>query len=151
MHSIRYYGREIHPDQFTGWRGRIIRVLNSLRFRLELYVQTLAFRAYCAQEGVPAADQQSMTLRLRADRLALLAEAASSSPLLPAVGRDQPSRQVGYQQGRVGAVPGALPVPDSDINLMAQRYASASRAKKYARGRKRVAVGEADEFEPVPR
>ncbi len=44
MKNIRYYGRRFEPELFEGWEGRIIRALNFLRWKLEIYVIFKVFK-----------------------------------------------------------------------------------------------------------
>lgn len=147
MYRVRYYDRAFHPDYFRdGYLGWCIRVLNNLRWKLEVMVQGLVVR-YLSR-GMGGEEKKAVLKRFERDVAGERLEKVISSPLLnptipPAVvEEDEPSgvHVVDSSAGRRVAEDGILGV--------IERYAPKGRSSRYSG--KPVIWGDPDgDFEAV--
>jgi len=152
MFNIRHYDQVIHPHSFSrGWRGRLIRALNWVRWRIEVLVQRLVVTYLAHEGGVPKAQVGVMTrlfgLDVRAERL----ECERTSPLLPppevAPRGDRYVMSGCPNQALEQASEKSAPLRPVSATEMIGKYIN-SRAARYAHSRRFKIVNE-DAFEPV--
>jgi hypothetical protein len=156
---VRYYDKIIHPDHFQGFLGFWIRVLNSVRWRMEVLVQRLVLR-YLAKEGALPKERRAdmkrvFDLDVQAERL----EKERTSPKTQKV--EEPAfppitRSERYADGRqtsaidvAVAVENDFPVRPKRLNNLIASYGAPGREKHYAKGRMYTSGDPDGDFEPL--
>lgn len=157
MFRVRYYDDVIHPDHFRGWLGFWIRVLNTIRWRLETLVQRLVLRYMAKTTNLPKERHAELSKVFDLDVAAERLEKQRTSPLFERL--EPPSttpitRSERYVDGRqksaldvAATVDKDLPVRPRRIDNMIAIYGGPGRDRHYGRGRQ-FQLGE-DAFEPL--
>jgi hypothetical protein len=150
MFRIRHYDRFIHPDAFRDgtWRGRMIRVLNWIRWKLETFNQGLVLKHLIYQNALDKEREGELLRKFRIDAKEERIRKEMTSPLAPVVSAEEMSTVMDatalgtlFRQTEVGVRP-------APIDALANRYGRNDRSKRYARG-KLYMVSADDAFEPV--
>ena len=140
MWHIRYYDKTFFPARFRGLLGVVIRVLNWIRWRLEVVVQRLVLEYLLREGGAPSAKavsaREAFAVDVAAERLE---EMRSHLPQVdtPLPPREDPIRE--YESGD------ELPVRPTAITNLVNAYSS-GRAAAYVKGKRKTLV---EDFEEV--
>lgn len=154
MFRIRHYDRFIHPDMFRDgtWRGRMIRLLNWLRWKLETFNQKLVLRHLLARNAVDREREGEVLRKFRTDVKDERVRKDLTSPLAPVVSAEEMSMAMGptavgtlLHQAMANGQGLLRPEP---IDALANRYGRNDRSRRYARGKLHM-VSTDDAFEPV--
>ena len=160
MFRVRFYDQTFHPDRFNvGFWGLVIRSLNWLRWRLEVYVQKLVL-GYISKTGAVPSDRAHQLRKMfdlddRAERLEKERTSPKIQPVeVPIV--DAPLRADKYAGGaqsslidQVVEAETGVPQRPTKLDNLIGMYAPALRAKSYARGRHYTTGDPEGDFEPV--
>ena len=159
MFRIRYYDQVIHPDHFKGWLGFWVRLVNAIRWKLEVLVQRMVMRYLVSEGGLPQGRRVDMRRMFALDVAAEKLERDRTSPRIAQV--EPPPRpapapraaryQAGTQQSALEtahAIENEQPVRPRRLDNMIASYGAPGREKNYGYGRRYMADPEGD-FEPL--
>ncbi len=158
MFRVRHYGDLYHPDLFRGGGalGTLIRALNWMRWKLEVFVQYLVLRFLMHGGSLPFSSKKKILQTFRADVAAEEAEMLQTSPDIANPEPLAMPRGEKYREGnlrstldsfKADAEGKELPTRPVRMDDMIARNLSA-RASRYSKGHRHVVVDE-DSFEPL--
>jgi hypothetical protein len=141
MFRVRHYDKYIHPDHFQrGVLGKVIRVLNWTRWKLETVTQRLVLEYLNREEKLDKESSSKLIQKFELDVQAEKVEKKRTSPLAPFFQAPTPLRR---QEEFVEPTK----VASASIEDMVLRYGNRTRARRYGLGHRRLVY---DEFEAVP-
>jgi hypothetical protein len=159
VYRVRHYDQLMHPDEFkAGWRGLVIRSLNWVRWKLEVFIQLLVIKYIADASGMAKERTGVVTQMFKLDVQAEQLEKERTSPNFPEMIEIQTPRSDKYVVG--GSVRSSvreaeqprdgLPTRPMPANEMIARYMNPKMAK-YARGRNYTMGADENDFDVVIR
>lgn len=174
MFRIRYYNKVFHPDEFRdgGWRGFVIRLLNSWRWRLEVVVQRQVLAYFTHKHKLTKSRGRELRRAFALDVASERLEKEKTSPLLQTLEVESatPTHSGRYAYGAAppsfgppaplpiqrGTAPSAatiatpqLPVRPLPLDNLAAAYGGDPRARRYARGGRYTVLDPEGDFEEI--
>lgn len=135
MFRVRYYDQLIHPDQFEGRLGFVIRALNWLRWKIEVLVQSLVVRYLIRVNSAPRSVLDDFRVDVEVEKL----QRDLTSPKRVRPLRVEPSERVVQKldkpADKLGKILGSRseqPVRPVPLNEMIGKYALSGRGGRYA-------------------
>jgi len=142
VYHIRYYEKRIHPDALKGALGFFVFVLNWIRWKLEVLVQSLMLRYLVKVGGIPRDKEIQLRRMFSMDVQAEKLDMARTSPNNSIIQEDFPTiERTDHSEGRFG---NALTSVDDEsekettvnrpgsIQDMISRYSAPKRVRGYA-------------------